>query len=132
MGITISPHPDDPHIVLVEFDTVWSVDDLMTANAQADDYAASVAPPVFIVSHIPPGTKMPAGILMRSRDVMSSLHENIALSIVVTDSTVVQTFYKLFSTLFKSLVQKQRLLMVRSLEEAYTTIDEYRTVNATE
>ena len=126
MAINVSWVDQNKEIVLIKYEKRWTWDEFQEKVDATNALISSVNYPVVLIHDTLQGSVLPPGnIIAQGKMAFAGAADNVALIIVVVNSSMIQTFLSLVTQLIPS-KHGQIIKIVSSLEEAYQLAQETR------
>jgi hypothetical protein len=116
MGIIVAWDDIDHQIIRMDFRGKWTWGEFQTARQQVRMLMESVSTPVYFIVDFSGGFPPPPDTLRIVYRSMLDRPRNASTTVIVSQSSFVETLYDIFGKAFPTL--SERLRLARSIEEA--------------
>lgn len=112
---------DDDHTILIyQLETNWNWDTFYPAFQRALELEQAAAHRVDVIIHMPPTFRLPPSAITNLLSIARKQPANVSLSVFVTSSTMVQSFYEVARRLSPTIAKDYRF--ADSLQAAHQHI----------
>jgi hypothetical protein len=126
--MTVRAAWDNPQKTIMRwtFEGAWTWDEYYKLRVSTNQQIAAEQHTVDLIVDLSTSKALPSGILTHGKNAVSVTPKNIGITVLVGANPVLNAFYKMFSSLYGTLIRSKKLdmVMVTTLDAAYKLLKE--------